>query len=623
MNEKSSLRYDFDVFRLEPQERLLLRNGKPIPLTPKAFETLLVLIETRGHLVEKDELLRRVWPDAFVAEATLAQNISTLRHALGDERESGARYIETVPKSGYRFIAPVQVSFAESSQVAAAVEAPRAAWRSRTLVLPWAVSVGAALLLVVVYSAWRHYAIHVRPPTGRIMLAVLPFENLSGDPAQSYFSDGLTEEMITQLGGLNPERLGIIARTSAMHYKGTSEMAGQIGRELGVNYLLEGSVQREGTRVRISAQLIRAHDDTHLWARDYDGDVRDFLALERDVARDIASQIELKLAPQSAAHSARTVNPEAYEDYLKGRFFWNKRTDDGLRNAIDYFDDAVRKDPTYAEAYAGLADSYTLLGMWGMPGQDAWRHAKVAAGKALELDEGLAEAHASLGYIAMAYEWDWKMAEREFQHAIKLNPNYAAAHHGYGYCLMANGRLDEAAGELKQAQELDPLSMWIDANVGFRLYFARQYDQAIEQWRRVLQMDPNFPLVHSYLALAYEQKGLYKEAVEEDEKAIALGGSPTNIAALGHVYGVMGRPEEARKQLRKLHDLSKRTFVPAFYIAYVYVGLGDADQAFNWLDKACQEHSGYLVDLKEDPSFDRIRADPRFAKLLQRLNFTP
>lgn len=616
-----NLLYEFGPFRLCPAEHVLLQNGRRVPLTPKALEILLVLLEKRGHIVGQDELRKRVWAVTFVEEHTVAQTIFTLRKALGDAPE-GQAYIETIPRLGYRFLANVQaVPPNEQAAGGGAGTAARrvASWRSWTGIgLLAALTLGGASLL-----GWRHFHFRTPAQAGRIMLAVLPFENLSGDPGQAFFSDGLTEEMISQLGRMNPERLGVIARTSAMHYKGTTERAGQIGQELRLDYLVAGSVRREGTRVRISAQLIRVRDETQVWAQDYDRNARDILALQSDVSADIAEQIELKLTRREQAHlaKARSIDPQAHEDYLRGRFFWSKRTDEGLRKAIAYLEEAIRKEPSYAEAHAGLADSYTLLGLWGMPGQDAWHHAKEEAGKALELDEGLAEAHASLGYIAMAYEWDWSLAEREFRRAIELNPSYAIAHLWYGYCLMATGRLDEAARELKGAQELDPLSLWINANVGFRLYFARQYDEAIEQWQKTLEMDPNFPLVHSYLALGYEQKHLYKEAVAESEKALALGGSPTNIGALGHIYGVMGKRQEALKQLRILHEQSKRAFIPAFYIAYVYVGLGDADQAFLWLDKACQEHSGYLIDVKMDPSFDRVRGDRRFFELLRRLNF--
>ena len=616
----------FGPFELDPRSGELRKHNIRLRLAEKPFRLLQLFLERAGDVVTREEMRRRLWPeDTFVEfDNGLNAAVNRLREALGDSAEK-PRYIETLPKRGYRFIAPVEIaqSVVDATLPERGPEIPSVKTAGRKIL--WAALIASALILAALGVLWNHGLLRRRAigHPGRLMLAVLPFENLSGDASQGYLSDGLTEEMITQLGKLKPERLGVIARTSSMHYKGSSQTAAEIGRELKVDYLLEGGVRREGTHVRISARLIRAPDETQLWARNYDGDVRDFLTLQSNVGADIVSGIELKLTERERAQLAmpRLADPKAHEDLLLGRFFWNKRTDEDSRKAIGYFEEAIRKDPAYSEAYAGLADSYTLLGLWGMSGEDAWQRAQAAAQKALELHPDLAEAHTSLGYIAMFYAWDWKVAEREFQRAIELDPNYATAHHGYAYYLMAVGRLEQSADELKRAQELDPLSMYINANVGFRLYFARQYDQAIDHWQKTLQLDPNFPLPHSYLSMAYEQKHLYKEAVEEAEKALELGGSPTNIASLGHVYGVMGKTQKAREQLRILRERSKQTFVPAFYIAYIYVGLGDADQAFQWLDRACKEHSGYLVDLKMDPSFDPVRPDPRFTVLLQRLHF--
>jgi TolB-like protein/DNA-binding winged helix-turn-helix (wHTH) protein len=450
MTERAKHLYAFGPFQLDPAQRLLFRDDGVVPLTPKALDTLLVLVENRGQLLTKDELLERVWPGTFVEEVTLAKNISTLRKALGEPPEGG-EYIETHSKRGYRFVAEVHAiereasaapsaSPAETPAPAAAPSARPPAWRVSAAVL-------AAVLLVTGAALWYRGRSLATPANGKIMLAVLPFENLSGDPAQEYFSSGLTEEMITQLGRLDPGRLGVIARTSAMQYKDAHKDVRQIGSELGVDYLLEGSVRREGNRVRISAQLIQVRDQSHQWAADYDRDLRDILALQSEVAGAIAQQIRLQLTPEQHARlqNARTLNAEAYESYLKGRFFWNKRTVEGHQKAIEYFQKAVALDPNYAQAYAGLADAYALLGSWAnpvMPRGEAMGQARAAAQKALSLDDSLSDAHASLGFVKMHYDWDFAGAEKEFQRAIALNPGYATAHHWYAYDLAALARLD-------------------------------------------------------------------------------------------------------------------------------------------------------------------------------------
>lgn len=401
-----------------------------------------------------------------------------------------------------------------------------------------------------------------------------------------------------------------------MQFRGSKKGAGEIGRELGVDYILEGSLRRESNRVRISAQLIQARDQTHIWAETYEREAREVLALQGQVARAIAGQIGIELRETRIGAPSGTASPEAYEDYLNGRFFWNKLTVDGYQRAIQHFESAIRKDPNYAEAYAGLADSYGNLGLWGLPGREALARAKAAADKAVELRETLADGHASRAFIAMGYEWDWERAEREFHRALVLNPSYAHAHHRYGYLLMLRGRWDEAGAELKKARELDPLSMIINANVGFRLYLMRQYDAALAHWDKNLEMDPDYPLLHGYKGCAYVMKKMYPEALAEFEKA---RGTPGVESALGYVYGVSGRMSEARKQLAGLRARGRREFVPASYVALLYAGMGDKDQAFAWLDKAFEERSGYLMEIHLDPMFDPLRSDPRFAALLKRL----
>ncbi len=612
--------FEFGPFHVDPAERVLLRNGKPLSLTPKAFETLLVLVQNSGHLLTKDELLNTVWPGTFVEEATLAQNIFTLRKFLGDSPE-GHQYIQTVPKLGYRFIAEVkevperpgaELTIAAAPSPATTVPQGRRVWWIGTVAFVF-------LLLVAGYFARGRFSERMHTPSGKIMLAVLPFANLSGDPGQEYFSDGLTEEMITQLSRLQPQRLGVIARTSAMQYKAMGKNAEQIGRELGVDYILEGSFRREGRRVRISAQLVQTRDQTHLWAENYDRDLRDALGLQNEVARNIANAIRLELNAEEQHRLARSavVDPEAYEAYLKGRYFWNKRTQEGLRKSKEYFQRAISIDPQYGQAYAGLADAYALLGAGeGISRAETMARAREAAIKALELDETLAEAHTSLAFVRMHYDWDWTGAEKEFQRAINLNPGYATAHHWYAYCLNAMGRTDEALQKIRRAEESDPVSVIIKTDVAEILHFARRFDEAIEQARKALEMDPNFVLAHRALSWAFVQKGRYAEAITELQEGLRLEpGRADLLAYLAYAYAKAGQVGEARRILARLkHD------EPYFELVAAYAVLGDKDTAFAMLEKTFEQRSGVALFLRTAPEYDPLRSDPRFSNFLQRIN---
>jgi TolB-like protein/Flp pilus assembly protein TadD len=568
---------------------------------------LLTLVERRDRVVDKSELMKLVWPDSFVEEANLSQTIFVLRKTLGLDA-NGHHYIDTVPRRGYRFAAPVQEI---------APDRPRAK--------RWIAAVAAALAAVALVAAGTWLVLHNRtaaatvvPNTARVV--VLPLENLSADPAQDYLADGLTEEMITELSRVRPERLAVIARTSAMTYKDTKKSAAEIGQELGADYLLEGSVRRDSDRLRVSVRLVRASDQTDVWAENYERELRDVLALQGEVARAIAGRIGIEVSREhEGSLDASLIGTEAYDDYLKGRFFWNKMTPDGLQTAVRYFESAVARNPDYAAAYSGLADSYANLGLWGLPGQEALAKAKTAADKAIAIRETLAEGHASRAFLAMSYELDWATAEREFRRALELNPSYAFAHHRYGYLLMLMRRWDQSETELKKAQELDPLSMIINANIGFRLYMMRRYDAAIAHWNNNLQMDPHFMLLHSYKGMAYVMKGQHADALASFEQARSVSGDANQIASLGYIYGMMGRKEDAQRELARLRELAKQRFVPAFYIALLYTGLRDTDHAFEWLEKAHQERSGYLMEVHVDPMFDPLRSDPRFQRFVQRL----
>lgn len=614
-------RYFFGPFVLDPVEKRLLRDGHPVALPPKALDTLLTLVEHRGHVIAKGELLELVWPNTFVEEATLTQNIFTLRKALDDSPDDH-HYIETVPKRGYRFVAPVQLLDQPGASANGESQPHWTQARRRFL--------GALLGIVVVatsaglFSRVRSRERKPEPAGVRITLAVLPFQNLTPDPQQEYFSDGLTEEMITQLGGLNPERLGVIARTSAMHYKGTSETAGQIGKELGVEYLVEGSLRREGSRVRISAQLIRVSDQMHIWAQDYDRDFSDYLALQNDVARDIAAQIQLKLTPQPAGAS-RPLNAAAFDASMKGHYFWNKRSEQGYLKAIEYFEQAIDADPQYAQAYSGLADAYALLGSnptTAITRRDAMEKARSAALKALAIDDRLAEAHTSLAFVYWHYDWNWPAAEKEFQRALQLNPSYPTAHHWYAFYLVSQGRTDQALEEIRRAQETDPLSLIINTDAAQILYFANRYDQAIAQSKRVLEMDPQFPLARLTLAFSYLAEHQYEAAIEEAKNGVQVPGAGPDIEAnLAATYAVAGQAAQARALLSQLKAESERRHPGLLFspIAQVYAALGEKEQAFAWLEKDFKARNGGLTLIKVMPFLDSLHGDPRFTDLVGRI----
>ncbi len=474
-----------------------------------------------------------------------------------------------------------------------------------------------ALLIGLNVGGWRE-RLFGKAVSSRIeSLAVLPLDNLSGDPSQDYFADGMTESLITELAKISALR--VISRTSVMQYKGTRKPMPEIARELNVDTVIEGSVIRSGERVRITAQLIRGATDQHLWAESYERDLRDVLALQREVARGIANEIRVKLTSQEEASLARTqtIVPEAYEAYLKGRYYWNKRREEELRKSVEYFQRAIDLDPSYAKAYAGLADSYAILTDYGkLEAKEGYAKARAAAIKALEIDETLAEAHASLGFVFLL-ESDYSDAEREFKRAIELGPNYPSAHHWYGQYLQAIGRQDEAIAELKRAQELDPLSLIINSALGGKYYYARRYDEAIKQLRKTLELDPSFLAARALLGGVYLQKGMYEEAVKEDERAVETSGRAEDpLAVLGYAYGVVGRKADALKILEELRNLQTHRHIDPVNIALIYTGLGEKDQAFMWIEKA----EKLDFNLEYDPMWDSLRSDRRFPDLLRRKN---
>jgi TolB-like protein/DNA-binding winged helix-turn-helix (wHTH) protein/Tfp pilus assembly protein PilF len=641
MSSLTSNLYEFDEFRLDAQSRVLRRGGTTVPLTPKAFDVLLLLIQNAGRIVTKDELMKAVWPDSFVEESNLTQTIFMVRKALDETADR--RYILTVQGQGYRFLVPVT----EAEKNAPEIEAPvavadarsvpevrldlrgRSARHWRAVVIA---SAAVALVLIAVYVIWpwRSRRSPAEQP-GRIMIAVLPFENFTGDPGQEYFSDGLTEEMISQLGDLDPGHLGVIARTSVMHYKHSQESIPQIGKDLGVQYVIEGSVRRDSERVRITAQLIQVKDQSHLWAREYDRELGHLLELQAGIAREVANEIEFSLSGRRPIEAAReTTAPlepksyEAYDLYLKGRYFWNKRTVEGFRQAADYFQQAVDKDPNYGRAYAGLADTFTLVSTWYIgPQSELVPKARTAAARALELDESLAEAHASLALIKENYDYDWPGAEKEFHRAIQLGPQYATAHQWYAEFLSWQGRFGEAFAESEQARQLDPLSLIIATDYASILYNSRQYDGAVKQCLSVLELDPNFHHARDLLIPSYLQLGRYDEAVDELNRWAARDQGPWAWASRATVYSRLGHTEEARRQLVKIEQLpgSRADRTPALLIAYS--GTGQKERVIELLQQASSEHSNAIVHIKVDPMYDPVRNDPRFKELLRRVGLEP
>jgi len=580
--------FRFGPFQLDATERSLLRHGRRVRLAPKLFDTLLFLVQNAGHLVQKEMLLRAVWKDTFVEEGSLSHSVSVLRKVLRPS-SNGNRYIETIPRHGYRFIAPV-----ESAQ-----GAPRN-------VFPPEGSAG---------------------PTKLHSLAVLPLVNLSGSVRQDYFADGMTEALITGLAQIVPLR--VISRTSVMRYKNTRKPLPKIGEELGVDAILEGTVFRAGNQVRITAQLLHAPTDRHLWATSYERALRDVLALQTDLAEAIADEISSKLnlrrRPQRTTH--RHHKAEAHEAYLKGRFAWNQRTEVGLQKSIGFYKQAIAKDSQYALAYSGLADSYALLGsrrLGDVAPREAMRKAKEAATKALHLDSTLAEAHTSLAFVKFQFDWDWKGAEKEFRRAIALNPNSATSHYRYAMYLATMSRAGEAMSEMKRAQELDPLSPIICTARGRLLHFQRDYDAAIPYHRKALAIDPNFVEAHFNLGMIYEQKAMFSEAISQFRKVIRIAGQGASFwsAGLGHAYGIAGRKNQALKMLIQLQKTSNGKGVSPFDIAWVYLGLGEKDAALTWMEKALAERCNPLVYQRIEPALDPLRTNPRFQALLRRIGLS-
>jgi TolB-like protein/DNA-binding winged helix-turn-helix (wHTH) protein/Flp pilus assembly protein TadD len=604
----------FGTYELALQSGELRKAGVRIRIQQQPLKVLETLLERPDEVVTRDELRSRIWPHESFGDFDQAVNvaIAKLRGVLGDSADN-PRYIETLPKRGYRFIAKVEVLSPPKS-----VAEPDS--KLKVLKLRWPPLALVVVLLLVMLTAWILYSRRRSSPEIR-SLAVLPLESLSGDASQDYFADGMTDELITDLSQISALR--VISRTSVMPYKRARRPLPEIARELHVDAVVEGTVLRSGDHVRITAQLVQVPAERHLWAQSYQGDVRDALMLQSEVAHSIAQQIRIKLSPreQAALKNKKVVDPEAYEAYLKGRYFWNKRTANGLKTAVAYFNYAIEKDPGYSQAYSGLADSYALMGDWQygvMAPKDAFPKAKAAAIEALKLDNTLAEAHTSLAFCFDIFDWDWDSAEKEFRQAIDLNPGYATAHHWYAWHLIVLGRNTEAIAEIKRAANLDPLSLIISADVAEILLIARQYDQSIQQSLSTIAMDPSFAVAHYQLGQAYAQKNMFNEAIAELRKATELAGADTPfVANLAYAYAVSGRRIEAMKLLAEVKNRPDRGFSNASEVALIYVGLGEKDQAMTWLERAYEEHFNPSILVR--PAFDPLRSDKRFQDLTRRI----
>ncbi len=560
----------FAAFELDFRASELRKQGIKVKLQEQPFQILQVLLQRPGEIITREELQQKIWPsDTFVDfDHGLYNAIKRLREALGDSADT-PRFVETLSRRGYRFVGKIEC------------DAPQ--MRS---------------------------------------LAVLPLENLSRDPEQEYFAEGLTEALITALAKIG--ELRVVSRTSAMRYKGVHKPLREIARELEADAIVEGTVLRAGRRVRITAQLIDAAKEAHLWAESYERDLRNVLALQSEVAQAIAREIRVKLTPVDQARFAHThsVDPEAYEAYLQGRYHWNRRSGEAGGKAIQSFQTAIAKDPTYAEAYAGLADCLTGLSAWGfVPAEQGCGKAKGLAQKALELDHSSAEAHASLAFASM-YDYDFLTAEKEFERSIELNPRYAPAHEWFGLHLSVMGRYEEAYTELKRAIRLDPHSSIIHWILGQVYLFSHRYNQATDQFGKTIELDPNFAPAHGGLGWSYIYQALHEPAIAALQKGVELSQSaPTYVAVLGEAYAAAGRSDEALKIMEQLKELAKQRYVSPYFVSRIYAALGKKDDALGWLEIGYRERATNMIYLQIDPRLDDLRSDPRFQDLVRRMNF--
>jgi TolB-like protein/DNA-binding winged helix-turn-helix (wHTH) protein/Tfp pilus assembly protein PilF len=648
--------YEFGPFRLAPAQGTLLRLGTPVSVAPKAFEALVLLVEQRDRLVGKEVLMKTLWPDTFVEEANLNHYIWTLRKTLG-EVKGGERYIQTVARRGFRFVAPVKELAGEDAEIlqeptgvnrpsseecmAEAAPAPTHADGMPSMPPPVStvpttevksyllIGVAMALALGVVLSirSWRanrgetgDFAAPMRPLKS---IAVLPLKSIGPAADNEYLQLGIADSLITKLA--NVKEVAVRPTSAVRKYLGPRQDPLAAGREQHVEAVLDGNVQRSGEHIRVTVQLVRVRDGASLWSGTFDELFTDIFAVEDSISQQVARRLSVELSSEERKRLERhsSTNAEAHDAYFKGRYSWNKRTREGFNKALEYFNEAIAVDPNYALAYVGVADSYTMLADYDwLPPSEAATKAKAAVTRALEIDDGLAEAHASLADIRRFYDWDWAGAEREYKRAIELNPNYVTAHQWYAEYLSAMGRHQQATREMERAQELDPLSVVVKSANGWVLLFARDYDKAIAQCQQVIEMDPSFGEVYSQLRRAYEQKGMYIEALAADEKFRVFKRKGVHRT---------GRQPEARRffgakaywrKMRALteNDLRNNLEAARFRMAEIYAQLGQKDQAFEWLERSYKERSFWMPFLGVHPHLDPLRSDPRFSALMRRMN---
>ena len=616
MSQQTTQLYEFGPFRIDTKDRLLFRDGQPIPLKPKVIDTLLVLIENSGRVLEKDELIQLLWPDTFVEEANLTQNIYVLRKALSGGAESET-YIETIPRRGYRFAGDVRR--VAPDETVATIPAPR----SRKWILIAGLTLAAIAAVVFYRFAWTK-PISQPAKTGIKSLAVLPFKPLTAGAGNDYIGEGMADALITRLS--NNQQITVKPTSAVLRYVEVAQDPLAAGRELGVEAVLDGKVQRAGNRVRVTVQLLRVADGSPLWAEQYDEDFTNIFALQDSISTQAARSLTVQLAADGVASTRKhyTDNVAAYEAYLQGRYFWNKRNGAGFRKAIEHFQQALAIDPNYALAHAGLADCYIRLNEYGGPMvQDAVPKGRAAVTKALTIDDTLAEAHATLGFIKFRHDWDFAGADVEFKRSLQLDPTYSEAHQWYAFYLLAVGRHAEADAEMKQAQELDPLSVTFNSNLALYQFFRHQFDQSMQQCRKTLEMEPNFTATRLTLGLNYENKGLVKEAIAEFKKLEeAVPNDVGTIAALGHAYAKDGQTNEARRSLSELQQRAKSSYVPPYSVAIVHAGLGEQSQAIDSLERGLQDRSLRPVWLLFDPRLDPLRKEERFIQLVKRMGLS-
>ena len=627
--------YSFGDFTIDLDRGCLVRAGEEVKLRPKVYQALKYLIENNNRLVSKEELIKAIWPASFVTDDSLVQCLVEVRRALGDEAQ---RCIKTVPRRGYMFVAevnPVSLpAFDETGAGEGATATPAGADVAGDFAHPQQPAVEPAALIVsktnytalalgitilVFVNVGLYFFFRDKRPEDDAIhsIAVMPLVNASGDPNLEYLSDGITENIINSLSRL--PRLKVMARATVFRYKGQEADPIKVGHDLKVGAMLTGRVVQQGNNLTVNVDLMNVADGTQLWGEKYDRKLSDIFAVQEEIARQISDKLRLKLTGEEQQQLSKryTENAEAYRAFLLGRFFWERRTEDGMKKGIQHFQQAIDSDPSYALAYVGLADCYLILYDYGfLSPQESAPKARAAATKALEIDDTLAEAHASLAYFKFSYEWDWPGAEAEFRRAIELSPNYATAHHWYGYYLAVRGRFDESLAEMRRGEEIDPLSLIIKTNIGRLLFWERKYDLAIAQFKSVLEIDPNFASAREKLAEAYEAKQMYPEAIAEYQKWAALVGDGELAAQLGPAYAASGYKGAITKWIEHLGQTREQDYTQR---AMLHAAVGDKEQAFLWLGKAYEARSTWLYQLRVAPVFDGLRSDARFADLQKRI----